>query len=1094
MRKTYLIVGLCLGLAASLLLITGNSNRLAATQQPAEPLTFGPVIERVINEGDFIDFGTGRVLPPPDDLDLSNKEALSSWAKNNAMDARLVIDGKGRGLRFFDLFAGYMTGDSANKEWNELSAKSLRKGLYDAWWGIIRFGRLPDEDEEAKRINQARNSTIKVDELPVTVSMLGFGEGAESAFGLLQIVGFTENPKGVKICYKMVQNGQPSEQQSELLFRDIQETHSILAARTSYAKLSLLAKYSGFPFGPVTNRKQYLLAGRDVARASIWHKADTAKPELVQEVLNVGKVSLNYEKQATMANIFIRNKPNVVPGRDFLFAPLFVDAIIKRCELKGLTTGDQTLEVRLFDQRDTPENSRHITATFEASKPYRLLKLLIEPNEQERIFWSYMDYQEVADGLWFPTQIQDRMELLKGKYTCDVTLETIEFPRSIPNSKFDIEISRATLRSPIAGQERRYIKKSERFGVEYLRGLAPPDEEAKIPWGEPVEGVQVRLRPEKTSWKITETPKLVLDIRNRGKDMITFVRAAEAQCEIEYDGQWYMWGDSTPIAMTQRHLDPGRDLYNALDVEPFGIRLVDSLVLARGGKRLELTPGKHKVRVRFTHEGRGGIPPDPGWWRRSAISNPVEIEIQPATKAGEPVAGLKCDAKPLKTRFTFGERPRFEATLTNTSDRPVEIIGYAQHPDGAPTGLHVPCASVRVTYPDGHYYQTGADDATKNPIAVRINQGQSWSFELPTEWKDVEEARPADPNSLPRVWWLLPGTYTAQVTYFIRDVEKDLLSANLVYGPDAGDLAGRKPQQLWEGIVRSIPVNFEVLEDDSKQLAILKAIYAGEGLEHLRFELTASKTTVHASQTTSLNRKVHNTGSQRVYIGGGPFSLREKGPRGPQLHGGGLGGGVRAIDPGKTLLLGGCNFGSGEPLVAGTYTVSAEYTGPGHEGNILAKSNELTITVLEKATQPAEEWVEPVEGVQVRLRADKKVWQAGGIPSLRANVRNQGKRDLFVAQAQQVCELELDGQWYTWQGEISVRSSWFPPDREYKNIPISLGKEWHSKVGHRSLTLTLDKHTVRISFMCRPTGNDAGKEIRVISNPVEIEIIPAPQE
>ena len=52
-----------------------------------------------------------------------------------------------------------------------------------------------------------------------------------------------------------------------------------------------------------------------------------------------------------------------------------------------------------------------------------------------------------------------------------------------------------------------------------------------------------------------------------------------------------------------------------------------------------------------------------------------------------------------------------------------------------------------------------------------------------------------------------------------------------------------------------------------------------------------------------------------------------------------------------------------------------------------------------KSAKPAKTeipWGEQVEGVQVRLRADKKVWKMGEIPAFKADVRNQGNLELVL--------------------------------------------------------------------------------------------------
>ena len=836
------------------------------TAPSAEPLTFGPVIERVVNDDNekkhiYIDFDTGKLFTPPDDLRSVDEKAVKEWMARNRIDAMGEIDSR-RGLTCYDMVAMGFSDEIVEKIMSNSTMSPRDRTQFT-------FALLADEsfggsifDKEGKVKLFVKTGMYSNGEFPTSFVFWT----REGGMGILQIVGFTENPKGIKIRYKMVQQGrsqawsekdialkkamnrdlsfgvgqgrtqagaiqaweeflnlegisdeqklfatwriaslyaynfdpvereekpnmdraeklfrevrdlipglvsletinaatqhasmwgspieramrkaenyrwlltrsqemlansaarvsrhgyivgekfygqtlnppraslqerhqllehllkdgqenivkqitefiewsqdkqavdallasvadtaapehleqwrntrgrvesgvsQTGSQQNELLFREIQRTHSVVAAQTPYAKLSLLQKISGGPIeGSVTNRLQWILAGRDVARASNWHKADTNRPELVQESLSIGMVTLDYHKQADMADVIGSNKPRITALRHSSLAPLSVHDLIKRCELKGLTVNDKTLEVRLLDRHETPAYSRDIIATFEISKPHRLLKLLFQSSQQDRVVWHYSNYREIADGLWFPQQIQSRGESPRGTITSDIALEKIEFPGTIPDSEFDIEISRATLRTPIAGQERRYIKKSERFGVEYLRGLAQPDEADEQPWGEPVEGVQVRLRVDKLKWKASETPTFSLDIRNVGGESIEFVRVAQAHCQIELDGRWYGWAENLSVHTRVQFCGPGEQDRDAIIVElndKWGLpRVGNDLTGLPGaetywGKRLKLTPGKHKVRVRFRRHTR--LPPDQ--LQKQATSNPVQIEILP---------------------------------------------------------------------------------------------------------------------------------------------------------------------------------------------------------------------------------------------------------------------------------------------------------------------------------------------------------------------------------------------------------------------------------------------------------------------------------
>jgi hypothetical protein len=136
-------------------------------------------------------------------------------------------------------------------------------------------------------------------------------------------------------------------------------------------------------------------------------------------------------------------------------------------------------------------------------------------------------------------------------------------------------------------------------------------------------------------------------------------------------------------------------------------------------------------------------------------------------------------------------------------------------------------------------------------------------------------------------------------------------------------------------------------------------------------------------------------------------------------------------------------------------------------------------------------WGRAVEGVDVRLKAPKNTWKFGEVVTLSAEVRNQGKRELSVAQAQQLAELELDGTWYRWVGDIAVRSSAFGPGKHYADVPFTLDEHWQSKEGAKPLRLPAGKHGIRVAFIAESMENVTGvapPPVRAVSNWVKIEV------
>jgi len=144
-------------------------------------------------------------------------------------------------------------------------------------------------------------------------------------------------------------------------------------------------------------------------------------------------------------------------------------------------------------------------------------------------------------------------------------------------------------------------------------------------------------------------------------------------------------------------------------------------------------------------------------------------------------------------------------------------------------------------------------------------------------------------------------------------------------------------------------------------------------------------------------------------------------------------------------------------------------------------------------------WGDPVEGVSVRIRAVKQRWTTKETPTLKLDLRNQGQREFYTVQAQESGRLQVDGVWYEWTGPLDLKSSPFPPCREYQDIKVTLGpdwkatQQWHDKTQPAPTRIPLKllpgKHTIRfapeirdITVKPKPTNN------HVPSNPVEIEI------
>jgi len=150
-------------------------------------------------------------------------------------------------------------------------------------------------------------------------------------------------------------------------------------------------------------------------------------------------------------------------------------------------------------------------------------------------------------------------------------------------------------------------------------------------------------------------------------------------------------------------------------------------------------------------------------------------------------------------------------------------------------------------------------------------------------------------------------------------------------------------------------------------------------------------------------------------------------------------------------------------------------------------------TDVEVVVEPP--WGEAVDGVQVRLRADRTVWQAGQTPTFKVEVKNSGERKLRVTAGEWAWEIEVDGLWYhaTAQGWYWPKEFPLGPAAQQKDLPLVLEQwaKWRSKEGDKPIAFEVGKHTIRVALVAQAGEGDTGGPVRAITNPVEIVILPA---
>lgn len=145
-------------------------------------------------------------------------------------------------------------------------------------------------------------------------------------------------------------------------------------------------------------------------------------------------------------------------------------------------------------------------------------------------------------------------------------------------------------------------------------------------------------------------------------------------------------------------------------------------------------------------------------------------------------------------------------------------------------------------------------------------------------------------------------------------------------------------------------------------------------------------------------------------------------------------------------------------------------------------------------------WGEEVEGLRCRLVPDRSALKQGELPQVILYVRDQASRVLtsyFENRGDSPwvsCELEMDGRWHPVQlhgrddpggSKILVSLGNGPPRLGF---PMRL---WDAPDGKQPPSLAPGTHTLRAAFTVSVSAGTGVRPIRVVSNPVEIEILPA---
>lgn len=126
------------------------------------------------------------------------------------------------------------------------------------------------------------------------------------------------------------------------------------------------------------------------------------------------------------------------------------------------------------------------------------------------------------------------------------------------------------------------------------------------------------------------------------------------------------------------------------------------------------------------------------------------------------------------------------------------------------------------------------------------------------------------------------------------------------------------------------------------------------------------------------------------------------------------------------------------------------------------------------ATPP---WGPEAEGLQCRLRPEKRAWQAGEPLAFKVDLRNRGTRIFAFPRSAEVSprEFSVDGRWRRWPTPPVTACRMWPlaPKVEFPGLPVTLPERICGP-------LPRGRHTLEVAF--------AFEGIEVVSNPVRVEI------
>jgi len=615
-------------------------------------------------------------------------------------------------------------------------------------------------------------------------------------------------------------------------------------------------------------------------------------------------------------------------------------------------------------------------------------------------------------------------------------------------------------------------------------------------WGNPVDGVQCRLRMEKSTWPQGSIPKLFADLRNRGQQNLRIALESESW-ELEIDGQWHKPNTGWSGRRRYLPLSPGQQQQN-LEV---WLPAVDNLA----HQLQALQPGKHTIRIARLFND----PWRPGNEVLRVVSNPVEIEIASVGKDNDPwgkmVNGIQVSLRPEKQIYKQGENPAIRVGIRNWGSTVLKTNAFAS------VGLEV----------DGQTYTPKSWDRPADKPVRPFYPKTGWTVATSLGEYGLDTKK------------LTPGKHIIRALYLkekkpVPENYRDILALSL---PVEIEIVAELDQVVIDLIraegylygASSIWIGYEQLTEE-----VLR-----ERIVHVLKESPDPKVVIRADRSIPFKDVAHlqnilkTMGVENISMAVFPlrsiFAISPAPGRDGVIRG-------KVIAPNQsgenvnyvvsldhelwTTHLGelpNLEVAAGETfefrnVPAGKCKVQAQPVIPaGRDSALTKKTVAVDVIVKNKQvlevelsfakSQASSVWDPAGDGVQVRLHSNKKIWNQGDDPGFKVDFRNNGTRELKTSLIASLA-LEIDGKSYTpgiWRSLTAIRVLPFGPGKEY-SVDIKLSQFAAGRKGPKAVELAPGWHTIKAVYL--DNVSDDGRShyasldrALASSNPVEISII-----